>query len=205
MKIKNLLISFATVILMIVSGVQVFARPPIKQITQAPSSSQTQLDDFVKQGVLGNAETPSASELKVAYKTRGQRALKRALPQIGYKENPFGSNCNKFSRYFGKGCIPWCSIFVSWAFDLNGDKKLPWGNVSAVSSILDWGRKKGHIVRVPRPGDIFILKGSGQSHTGIVRSVSGRTFTTVEGNASNGVRTYRRAIHSYTYFVRVPN
>jgi CHAP domain len=201
---NNLIKFCASFVLVFITGTQAIAIPSISQKAQTPTASQTQLDDFVKQGVLGEAEAPSAAEHKVAAKTNGQEALRRALTKLGHKEKPSGSNCNFFSRYFGKGCQPWCADFVSWSFDRDGNKKLPWGNVSAVSSIYDWGRAKGHIVKKPRAGDIFILKGSGNSHTGIVRSVSGSTFTTIEGNTSNRVRSLRRAVHGYTHFVRVP-
>jgi CHAP domain len=209
MKKNSLLILIMGIIVAGASGAQAISNSPISQgvkPTSNPTTSATQseLDNFVNQGVLGEAEAPSASELKVAAKTEGQKALRRALTKLSYEEKPSGSNCNFFSHYFGKGCQSWCADFVSWAFDGNGNKKLPWANVSAVSSIYDWGKAKGHIVKRPLPGDIFILKGSGISHTGIVRSTSGSTFTTVEGNTSNRVRSLRRAVHSYTHFVRVP-
>jgi cell wall-associated NlpC family hydrolase len=205
MKIKNSIILFVAIILASASGAHVLANPLISQRNQTSSSSQTQLDNFVKQGVLGEAEAPSASELRAVSKTKGERALQRAMKQIGYKENPYGSNCNKFSRYFGEGCQAWCGDFTSWAYDLNGDKKLPWVNGSAVINILKWGRKNGHIVKTPRRGDIFIMYGSGYSHVGIVRKPlgSGR-FTTVEGNTSNAVRYLVRRDTSYIFFVRVP-
>lgn len=188
-----------------ISGTQAVANPSISQRPQTPSTGQTQLDNFVKQGVQGEAEAPSAAERRAAPATKGHRALQRALSQLGYREKPFGSNCQKYSRYFGKGCQSWCADFVSYVFDRNGDRKLPWSNVSTVQSILDWGKAKGRLVTRPRPGDIFLLKGDGQSHTGIVRSVSGRSYTTVEGNAKNAVRSYRRTINNNTYFVRMPN
>jgi hypothetical protein len=173
--------------------------------TKQKAPSQSKLENFINQGVVGEAEAPSASELRAVSKTKGERASQRATKQIGYKEQPYGSNCNKFSRYFGEGCQPWCGDFVSWAFDLNGDKKLPWVNGSAVINILNWGRKHGHIVKTPRRGDIFIMYGSGYSHVGIVRKPlgSGR-FTTVEGNTSNAVRSLVRRDTSYIFFVRVP-
>jgi CHAP domain len=124
------------------------------------------------------------------------KALKQALSQLGTKENPPGSNCQKYSTYFGHGCEYWCADFVSWAFDTtgNGDRKLPWGNPSAVSSIIAWGIQ-GHEVKTPQPGDIFTIKGHGASHTGIVRKVTGGSFTSVEGNADNRVESLSRSIN----------
>jgi hypothetical protein len=210
MTTNNLIFLFSGILLFSARGAHALGNSLISQgvkATTTPTSSatQSQLENFINQGVIEEVPAPKDSESKASTKdTTGQRILLRAFKQIGYAENPLGSNCNKFSIYFGKGCQTWCADFVSWSFDLNGNKQLPWGNVSAVSSIHDWGKASGHIVKVPRPGDIFILEGSGQSHTGIVRSASGSTFTTVEGNTSNSVRSLKRSIQSYTHFVRVP-
>ncbi|NJR55491.1 MAG: CHAP domain-containing protein [Acaryochloris sp. CRU_2_0] len=128
------------------------------------------------------------------------------LSQVGYREKPV--NCNKFSRYFGYGCQYWCADFVSWNFDSTGNKnkKVPWGYPSAVSSILSWAKKNGHLVKSPKPGDIFIMKARGASHTGLVRKVKGNLFYTVEGNTSNQVMKLRRNLKAYPYlFVRVPS
>lgn len=146
----------------------------------------------------------SLQELLAAPKNFRQRALRQALKQIGYREQPLGSNCNKFSRYFGKGCQPWCADFVSWSFDSTGNRnrRVDWGNPSAVVSILQWAKRKHHIVKNPQPGDIFLINRNGASHTGLVRSVGRGTFTTVEGNASNRVRSVKRTLSKYM-FVRV--
>jgi hypothetical protein len=135
-------------------------------------------------------------------KTKGDQALKRALTKAGYQET--GNNCNIFSKYFGKGCQPWCADFVSWSFDGDGNKQVPWGYPSTVSSILNWGKSKGHIVKTPRPGDIFILKDKNRSHTGIVRYVKGSKYGTIEGNFSDKVVRGNRSISKATAFVRVP-
>jgi hypothetical protein len=166
----------------------------------------SQLEKLINRDVTGEMGAPSDTELKAASKSKGQKALKRALTQIGYAEK--SDNCNKFSRYFRKSCQAWCADFVSWAFDGNGNRKLPWANVSAVSGILDWGRRTHNTVKSPRVGDIFILKGVNISHTGIVRSVNAKkgTFSTVEGNANDKVRSLVRPIKtSYTSFIRVPS
>jgi hypothetical protein len=171
---------------------------------QNSSASDAQLEKLINQGVLEKVDTtPSAAELKAPTKTKGQGAVKRALTQQGYRES--GNNCNKFSQYFNKGCQYWCADFVSWSFDFNHDRNLPWNNVSAVSSIQEWGKRTHHTVKSPQRGDIFILKGAGISHTGIVRHVQGSTFTTIEGNSDDKVQSLKRPIKtSYTSFVRVP-
>jgi hypothetical protein len=141
-----------------------------------------------------------------AAKNNQERALAAAKKEIGYKEG--SNNHNKFSEYFGKDHQPWCADFVSWAFDSTGnkDKKLPWSNPSAVSSILAWAKKdaKHRLVKPPKPGDIFIYKNN--QHTGLVWEVSkdGKSFRTIEGNSSNMVRSGWRTINSNYQFVRVP-
>lgn len=168
------------------------------------SASDAAIEQLVNQDAI--EEVPvSQQDLLAAPKNFRQRALQQALKQIGYKEQPLGSNCNKFSRYFGKGCQPWCADFVSWAFDSTGNhnKRVDWGNPSAVVSILQWAKRTNHLVKNPQPGDIFLINRNGVSHTGLVRSVGRGTFTTVEGNASNRVRSVKRPLGKYI-FVRVP-
>jgi hypothetical protein len=193
--------SILYVVLLILFGFNAFVMP---KATAKPTvtNADSQLERFVNEGVIQTAPAPNDIEFKAKAKTRGEKALKRALRYIGVKEIPFGSNCQPFSRYFGLPCVPWCAAFVSQNFDLNGNRKLPWANVASVSSILEWGQRSGNISRTPRKGDIFILKGNGQSHTGIVRSVNGNQYTTVEGNYDNSVRSVTRNINSITYFVR---
>lgn len=157
----------------------------------------------VTSNLIASVEPSSAGTL-----TQRERALQMAETQIGYTDKPRGSNCNKFSSYFGKGCQPWCADFVSWAFDWQGnrDRKIRWGNPSAVASILAWGRANNHMVTSPRRGDIFIIKNSTASHTGFVRAVDLRagTFTTVEGNTgTDNVKSSIRTISKYQ-FVRFP-
>lgn len=169
------------------------------------SASDAAIERLVNEDII--EEVPvSQQEFLAATKNFRQRALQQALKQVGYKEQPNGSNCNKFSRYFGKGCQPWCADFVSWAFDSTGNHnaRVDWGNPSAVASILAWAKRTHHLVKTPQPGDIFLINRNGVSHTGLVRSVGRGTFTTVEGNASNKVRSVKRSLGKYI-FVRVPH
>jgi CHAP domain len=132
--------------------------------------------------------------------TYPQKVLNAATTQLGRGEGPPGSNCQPYSRYFGKGCQPWCADFVSWAIDsVDRNKVVSWGNPSTATSIYNWASKTGRFVRTPRPGDIFIIKGQ---HTGFVRSASRGTFTTVEGNTGNKVKSLRRSFKDRYFFVR---
>ncbi len=53
--------------------------------------------------------------------TRHQRkALFTANSLKGIREHPVGSNCNRYSSYFGLGCQEWCADFVSYCVDVTG-------------------------------------------------------------------------------------
>ncbi len=168
------------------------------------SASEAAIEQLVNEDII--EEVPLRQlQFKSAPRNFREHALKQAISQVGYKEE--SSNCNKFSRYFNKDCHSWCADFVSWAFDSTGNrnKRVDWGNPSLVASILHWGKTKpnqARLVKIPQPGDIFLIKTKTASHTGLVRSVSGTTFTTVEGNASNKVRSVKRSLNKYV-FVRV--
>lgn len=141
----------------------------------------------------------------------GHRAIALALTQKGVRENPPGSNRNPYSAYFGFGPQFWCADFVSWAFDRTGDRnrRLPWGGPSAVVNITQWGLNHHYIVRAPERGAIFTYKNG--AHTGMIISVNGSAFDTIEGNTTgpNGQTTWvwshsRRDDGSY-YFIRYPD
>lgn len=136
MKIKNVYNPFSAVVLASISGSQSLAKPYPSQGAITQSASQTRHDDFINQGVQGETDALPAAELRAAPTSIVQRALKCPILEIGYKEQPLGRDSNKFSRYFCQGSQPWCANYVSWQFNLNGKRKLPWPNVSAVSSIL---------------------------------------------------------------------
>jgi hypothetical protein len=137
-----------------------------------------------------------------------RRALALAVTQKGTRENPLGSNCNPYSRYFGFGCQYWCADFVSFCVDRTGnrDHKVPWGYPSAVRNITAWGQRHGRIHSRPQKGDIFTRKDGG--HTGFVLDARGSSFMTIEGNTSGPlgdvyVASHQRdAASGLYYFVR---
>jgi hypothetical protein len=133
------------------------------------------------------------------------RLLQLAYSQLGVQENPVGSNCTKYNKYFGEPCEAWCALFVSWTVDKcgNGDRRLPWGWPAAVRNITKWGRGHHVLHDHPKRGDIFTYRNGG--HTGFVLSVNGTKFHTVEGNCGSSVMTRRRdAADDLYYFIMAP-
>lgn len=171
-------------------------------ISDIPRFDELDLEELIRVGIVDDEliddsvgedaykdDLYMAMPMPVRGKTIGERAVRLAIRQKGYREQG-GPDCNKFSRYFGHRCQPWCADFVSWALDAAGhqNKQLPWDNPSLVTSIYAWGKKHRSLVEAPRPGDIFLIRNKRASHAGFVVSVqaSRGTFTSIEGNTMRG-------------------
>ncbi len=118
-----------------------------------------------------------------------------AEKEIGNNEGN-GSHAKYLSFLgFGSGS-PWCAAFVSWVANKAGvdEKIIP--HTASVSSFLEYFKLAGTFRDIssykPKPNDLIIWKANGRSHIGIVKSLSGDTLKTIEGNTSNAVaeRTY---------------
>lgn len=120
--------------------------------------------------------------------------------------NSGGGNWNKFARdldaignfYNGpKNGYAWCEIFVDWCFvKAYGEKAAyellcqPMKSTGAGCMYsADFYKKAGQWYSRPEPGDqvYFSYRAGEISHTGIVETVNGNSFTTIEGNTSDQV------------------
>ena len=157
-----------------------------------------------------------------------KQVLDLAAKYIGYKEKASNKDLYSFDGNAGRGNYTmfqeelakagfwnnnkqgyeWCTSFVAWCF---------WrlcGNVEAKrilcltgdygASCTAWAgyyKAKARLFTKPKVGDQYFQRGSdGQPcHTGIVESVSGNTFTTIEGNAGNMVKRVNRKLDSTVY------
>lgn len=150
--------------------------------------------------------------------------IKIALNEVGYKEGP-RENENKYAReldavdYFvgcgHKNFLPWCCVFTNWclfkASDSSSASGKKWDainfqyessscNTSAVVSYYKgFFKRKGKIYSSPKPGDIAFY---GDSHVGLVISVSGSSMVVVEGNTGNAVKKKTRPISDSGCFGR---
>jgi hypothetical protein len=84
----------------------------------------------------------------------------------------------------------WCVDFISTALERTGGS--PWGHLSSVAELRNWGEKNGQFFRpgqgAPRPGDVIIFQ-KDRSHAGLVTKVENGRVYTVEGNSSDAVKT----------------
>lgn len=132
-------------------------------------------------------------------KAEAQAKLKAtALAEVGYREGP--NNYNKYAddpkiaKLYGwtPQNQPWCCTFVNWvflnAFGYDAGSKLTYGGTAACANSAQLFRNHDALVRTPQVGDQAFFYSSGRiNHTGIVVSVDGSTFVTVEGNYSDKV------------------
>jgi 3D (Asp-Asp-Asp) domain-containing protein len=107
-------------------------------------------------------------------------------------------------KFMGQNLNPgfyWCAWFVTKCVRACGVSTSVVPSTNSVSEFWSFAKRHGrfHSARsgyVPQPGDIFIEK-IRKSHTGFVYKVSsdGKHYTTLEGNASNRVRSNNRSIY----------
>lgn len=140
-----------------------------------------------------------------------EAAYKRALTQLGVKENPAGSNRVLYSYWYGI-IGSWCAMFVTWNFVYSLSKRFKRGSYYAyVPYIVDdarAGRNGLHLTSNPVRGDVVCFdwnRDGTADHTGIFEAwtdrVNGR-FTSIEGNTSgrdwsNGGEVLRQSRFTY--------
>lgn len=168
-------------------------------------------------GALFGPETipnPSTAPTKLM-----ERALEKAVSQIGVREDPIGSNrgekVEEYLRSVGRNPgDAWCMSFVYWCYqkaaeDLESENPL----VVTGHCLTHWfeaGRRNTRRITtnearndpsLVRPGMIFIIDvgdPGDDGHTGLVEEViSGGLLVTVEGNtntdgSANGIGVFRR-------------
>lgn len=132
-------------------------------------------------------------------------AIAQAELNKGVCEVPMGSNCGPdVEKYTDGRCEAWCADFVSWVYKEAG---YPFtGGSSGGWRIAGGAALQGYFAtneifftpggKDPQPGDVIGFKASGSitGHVGIVKSYSGGTVYTIEGNASDCVRAREYSI-----------
>ncbi|WP_083998001.1 peptidoglycan-binding protein [Picosynechococcus sp. PCC 7003] len=134
-----------------------------------------------------------------------EKILSAARAEIGYKESPPGSNRTKYGRWYGMDGQPWCAMFTSWVFDKAGFPlpKIQTGAPSGAAYcpyIEGYARRVGQWHKTPRAGDLALFHFGNRLavHIGIVETVNGSGFSSIEGNTSaasnaNGGMVQRRS------------
>jgi Putative peptidoglycan-binding domain-containing protein len=147
-----------------------------------------------------------------------EAALASAFAELHLEvvESPDGSNrgaeIDLYTGMVGKPITmigpPWCAYFVSWNFAKSPGGS-PFGRIGGAQSIALYCQRNipGSVSAVrsafsPRCGDIGVIaNGQVHGHAVQVAAVQDAALWTVEGNSGNAVRTKKRAIDTFRYFV----
>ena len=126
--------------------------------------------------------------------TTPAQVLAAARTELGYTEDPPGSNRTKFAAEAGhRNGLAWCATFVVAMFRRAGIR-LPSESAGALALVAAMPQVRGGL-----PGDVVSFN-IGTGHVGILESATSGTVTCIEGNTSpgtvgsqsNGGGVYRR-------------
>lgn len=119
-------------------------------------------------------------------------------------------NNNKYTHWYSDNVenigysFWWCAAFVTYVVRKCGVSTSVVPNYAYCPNCIDWARKNGRLYSKsqitsgsynPQPGDIFLREG----HTGIIVSVGGSEFTTVEGNTGGTSNCRTVGSHTWTF------
>lgn len=118
-----------------------------------------------------------------------KQVLKWAKSQIGYKENPPGSNKTKYGKWYGLNGQPWCVIFIWAAFYVLGATHLFYGGkkTAFAPTLYDYMKKKKRIYKNGKKGDVVFFdwnRNGTPDHVGFLYKKVGATYYVIEGNTS---------------------
>lgn len=157
-----------------------------------------------------------------------KQVLELAAKYIGYKEKASNKDLYSFEGNAGRGNFTmfqaeldkakfwntpkngyeWCTSFVAWCFwRIAGSEAKdilcltgPYG-----ASCVSWAKyyaSQARLFTKPQVGDQYFQRDSHDGlpcHTGIVESVNGNTFVTIEGNYGNAVQRVTHTLNSTVY------
>lgn len=166
-----------------------------------------------RQKMVYNALKTHITNYKVTAAEAIQAAVKIAKTEIGYLEKKSNANLDSktanagtanYTKYWrdadpANQASPWCACFISWVF------MKAFGKATATKLLKHWPyiyvpTLAGLFTNYasPKVGDIFMYhNGSEFSHTGLVISVSGDKFVTIEGNTNDGSGVVAEGIGVY--------
>ena len=116
-----------------------------------------------------------------------EEVLNQARSWIGLGEDPPGSNHNEVTQYYGWDAA-WCCMFIWAIFNKTGHGNLfmGGGKTAYCFDVMDYYKARGKFGSTPQKGALVIYGGDG--HIGIVESVTGNGWVSIEGNLSNMVK-----------------
>lgn len=118
-----------------------------------------------------------------------------AYSQIGYTEDPKGSNKTKYGVLYNWNGVPWCAQFIWWLFKLSGLSNLFLNGAKTASCtvIKNFYNERGLWITNGeyKRGDIAIMTFSKTreiQHCGlIIEKINDKKYKTIEGNTSSSI------------------
>lgn len=122
--------------------------------------------------------------------------IAEARRYLGVQEKPKNSNRGTQIDYWiaecgldPAGAYPWCAAFVGQMGRQAEGHAWPVPRTASVAAIAAWAAASNRIVTTPQAGDLFLLWSPELkrfAHVGIVLTVNGSSYSTIEGNTNAG-------------------
>lgn len=152
------------------------------------------------ENITTTIEETTTTSTSTSTSSTAERIMQIAEAEIGTAET--GTNNVKYNTWYYGGAVngsayPWCAVFVSWCLNQAGITNYKSASAGYFASCGTY-HSSGY---TPKRGDLFLVNYSGgyADHIGFVQSCSGSTFTTVEGNSSDMVRSRTRNVSEFTF------
>lgn len=160
--------------------------PATKGPAIAPVSSYPQFENIRR---LQEQSTGKMSGARPFYIR--DRIIEIARSQVGLSKD---TNPDYVIQTFSQGRdTDWCADFVSTIMVWAGGS--PWGHLSRVQDIYDWGLANRQVLGRPEPASLVIFSNDGKTlrHIAFVESINlaENTITTIGGNEGYAARAYK--------------
>lgn len=194
----------------------------IKELKAQKTKDVAKIDEKIEA-----KEKAQKKEAKQAGVNKGKMAndVGSGLVDLASKYMGINEKDGSYKMFTNGRTESWCADFVTYVVKEyakeNGLKVASGFGSPAVSNLMSWAQKNGVFDNTSKMsnnqkldyaknnlsvGDVIIWKSNGASHTGIVKSIkSDGTFTTVEGNSSDQVKSNKKSIYdkSLTGFIKL--
>lgn len=199
------------------------------ELTKEIDSLKTQKDKDVAEidAKIKIKETEQKEEAKQAGTKKGEAAndIGSGLVELASKYMGLNEGDGSYKLFTNGRAEAWCADFVTYIVNEYANEQglevADGFGSPAVANLMSWAQNNGafdntskmsneekmnYINNELSVGDIIIWKSNGASHTGIVKSInSDGTFTTIEGNSSDQVKSNAKSITdaSLTGFIKL--
>lgn len=186
-----------------------------KEISELKSTKTKEVAEI--DGKIKTKEAEKNKDAKKAGESKGKTAndIGSGLVDLASKYMGLNEKDGSYKLFTNGRTESWCADFVTYVVkefaQKNGMSVAKGFGSPAVANLMSWAQNNGVFDNTSKMsnseklnyaknnlsvGDVIIWKSNGSSHTGIVKSInSDGTFTTVEGNSSDQVKSNKKSIY----------